>query len=132
MKQRECLSQGSLAIASLLTAAFALVAGDGLANGVSVKKLTDKRIGGYSEGITFVDKGDLANHIAFVDGFEVWGLPVGHGNPKARRLFDLRSLDIDHPTGIAHIESRKLFVVNDITQLTTLFLADHQGRPKAS
>jgi len=40
---------------------------------VSVTKLSGVRIGGYSEDMTFVSKGALANHIAFVDGYEVWG-----------------------------------------------------------
>jgi hypothetical protein len=119
-------------------ATVALVAGAGLAQlgakpASKVTVLSRTRVGGYAEELTYVAKGPLANQIAFVEGYEVWGTPAqAAGQPRARKLFDLYALDpVPRPTGIAYVESRGLFVVND-SGPSNFFFVDHQGRPKGS
>ncbi len=123
-----------LAVAILLTLGTVLIADQVIAQTASVTKLSGACVGGYSEDITFVSKGPLTDHIVFTDGYEAWGVPgQALGNAKARKLFDYKALPIlSLPTGIEHITSRKLFVVNDNLQLTSLFLVDHQGRARGT
>lgn len=96
----------------------------------TVTLLDRAKIGGYSEDITFVTNGPLANHIIVLDGYEVYGIPgQAHGKPPMRKLFDIKGLGTEiAPRGITYIESEKLFVLNDPRQPTKLFLFDHRGR----
>jgi hypothetical protein len=94
--------------------------------------LSRARLGNNVEDITFVTKGPLANHVVTVDGYEVFGLPGrGAGNSRARKLFDLRGLDIQTaPRGMTFVESEKLFAFQ-VPAEGSLFFLDHQGQLKA-
>ena len=131
----------------LRIAAAALVAAAGLAQlgakpASKVSVLGRVRVGGFAEDLTYVRTGALAHHIVFAEGYEIWGTPSraavtwrgGHHQslPKARKLFDLYALNpVPRPTGIAYVESRKLFVVNGAGP-GNLYFVDDRGRPKGS
>ncbi|HYJ84503.1 MAG TPA: hypothetical protein VEW46_00425 [Pyrinomonadaceae bacterium] len=91
-----------------------------------------KRLGNTTEDITFITNGTFANSFAVMDGYEVLIVP---SSPRGiwvppGKSFDLRGLGIlVAPRGIAYLESEGLFVVNDIRQRSTLFLADIKGQP---
>lgn len=91
-----------------------------------------KRLGNTTEDITFITNGPSANSFAVMDGYEVLIVP---SSPRGiwvppGKSFDLRGLGIlVAPRGIAYLESEGLFVVNDIRQRSTLFLADIKGQP---
>jgi hypothetical protein len=91
-----------------------------------------KRLGNTTEDITFITKGPFANSFAVMDGYEVLVVPSSRKEiwlPPGKS-FDLRGLGIlVAPRGIAYLESEGLFVVNDIRQRSTLFLADIEGQP---
>jgi hypothetical protein len=90
-----------------------------------------ERIGGYSEGLAFVGRGPLANHIALLEGLDVYGVPgQAQGDAPMRKLFDLRSLGLLlPPSGFAHVDSEELFAVHE-PGAPFLVLCDHQGRPR--
>jgi hypothetical protein len=101
--------------------------------GSKVRILERGRVGGYAEDLAFVTTGPLANHIVMVQGFEVWGIASeASGRPPLRKLFDLYSLDpTPRSAGIAYVESRRLFAINNSTA-TNLFFVDHRGRLEGS
>jgi hypothetical protein len=111
----------------IVSAALALI---GAKPASKITVLDRVRIGGFAEDLAYVTTGPLAHHIAFVEGYEIWGIPgQATGDPKARKLFDLYGLNpVPRPTGIAYVESRMLFAVND-TGPSNFYFVDHQGRP---
>jgi hypothetical protein len=119
-------------------AAVALVAGGVLVSlaagpGPKVQIVDRARIGGYAEDLAFVAVGPFANHIVMVEGCEVWGIAgQATAKPPLRKLFDLYNLDpVPRATGIAYVESRQLFVVND-SGPSKFFFVDNTGRLKGS
>jgi hypothetical protein len=90
-----------------------------------------KRLGNTTEDITFITNGPFANFFAVMDGYEVLAVSSSPRDIRLpRKLVDLRDLGIlVAPRGIAYLESEGLFVVNDIRQRSTLFLADVKGQP---
>ncbi len=96
--------------------------------------LNRARLGNNNEDITFISGGRFDNHVAFLDGYEVLGLPVSGGDgSEVAKLFDLRDLGIEvGPRGITYIESEDRFALVDPTQVTTLFITDHLGQPQGT
>jgi hypothetical protein len=116
---------------TLLTAFAAILLLE--AGGRAQTVLQRARIGGYAEDIEFVSRGTYADHVVMVNGKEVLGIAnEGGPNQPLRKLFDLKATAITHSTGIAYIESEKLFVVNDPTQRNKLFVVDDFGRPQGT
>jgi len=123
--------------------AVVLIAGAGVvllgaAPGSKVKVLSNTRLGGYTEDLAYVTTGPLAKYLVLIEGYEIWGIPnQATGKAKLRKLFDLYQLDpVPRATGIAWVESRKLFALNNSQEQTqpvqNLYFVDHKGRLKGT
>jgi len=122
--------------------AAVLIAGSGVvllgaAPASKVKILSRTRLGGSAQDLAYVTTGPLAKNLVMIEGYEIWGIPnQAAGKAKLRKLFDLYKLDpVPWPVGIAWVESRRLFVVNDGNEgsdVLHLYFVDHQGRLKGT
>lgn len=95
------------------------------------------RLGNTVEGITFINNGPYAKHIAIIDGQNLYAVPAeGRGNTPFKKLFNFTTVGFSiAPRGLAWIESEKLFIFTDATiggLSTTFRFSDHHGRPKGS
>ncbi|HEY0319872.1 MAG TPA: hypothetical protein VGC66_02770 [Pyrinomonadaceae bacterium] len=112
------------------------------------------RLGNDTEDITFPAVQLRGNTVAIMDGYEVLGLPPSTSVPpvivqstaraggaqavqtasativrQAPKLFDVLGLKLKGgPRGITYADSQSLYVFNDPTQNTALFLADNRGQ----
>ncbi len=113
----------------VLLAATFLAASAGYAQTI----ISRTRIGGYAEDITYATGGSLKDNIVLTDGYEIFAVSTKKEKEPMTRLFDIRGLGVDiNPRGITYVESEDLFVVNDITQRSTLFLFDAQGQSRGT
>lgn len=113
---------------TLIAVASLLVSGEARAQTV----VSRARLGNAIEDITFVSNGRLADHLAFMNGYELYVAPLhpkgGPSGPATQtKLFDVRSTAIPGgPRGLAYIPSQKLFVFSQVNA-PTLYLVDENG-----
>jgi hypothetical protein len=88
------------------------------------------RLGNNTEDLEYIKSGRYANRVAILDGYDVISLPAkGHGHDGVQKLFDVKRLPIIiRPTGMAYVESERLFVFNDVAQPGLIF-SDEDGNP---
>jgi hypothetical protein len=87
--------------------------------------LTRKQLGNATEGMTYVRTGPMAGTVVVLDSYQVLAVKEN----STRRLFSTVPLPVNvGPRGITFIENEQKFVLDDATQVNTLFLADPRGR----
>jgi hypothetical protein len=112
-----------------------LVAMTLLVSGLSAQtELKRVRLGNVVDGMTYIDNGPYAGHIAIEDGMQVIGFPAdGRGSAPARTLFDFSRLSfLAQPTGLGFLSDENLFIFTVNTQnspTATLYLSDAKGNP---
>jgi hypothetical protein len=90
------------------------------------------RLGNMIEDITFISGGRLANHLAFMNGYELLVAPLHpKGGPSApltpTKLFDARSTPVTNTgRGLVYIPSQKLLAYHPADS-GTLYLVDENG-----
>lgn len=83
------------------------------------------RIGGYSEDITFVKSGQLKDHIALLEGYEIYTVPLKKKDGPIARHCGISIPEFDQfPNGLTFIESEGLFALNNAPYPDQLFLFD--------
>jgi len=92
------------------------------------------RLGNNVEDVTYITAEPFADHIAVLNGHEVYGVSGRSlnacGSLVVRKLFDLRRLGLQIGSrGFAYMQSERLFAVQDPAQRSTLFITDMAGEP---
>jgi len=95
----------------------------------TIKVLDRERLGNNTEDITFVASGHYKDHVAILDGYEVYVVKSKkNSDGKAKKAFDLTGWSLTAaPRGMTYIESEEAFAFIDPTQPGTLFIADDRG-----
>ena len=88
------------------------------------------RVGGYAEDITQVTSGSLKDHVAMLNGYELYAVNLKKKG-TLNRICKLDHPEIDQfPNGFAFVESEDLFVVNNAPHPNKLFFFDQSCTPK--
>jgi len=81
------------------------------------------RIGGYAEDIAFVSSGALKDHVAMMDGYDLFAAPVKKGALTKVCKIDNPELD-QFVNGFTFVESEGLFVMNNDPHPNKLYFFD--------
>jgi hypothetical protein len=112
----------------LLALSITLLAPIVMAQPARVPIVSRARIGGYSEDIAFVKSGPLKDHIALLEGYEIYTVPSkkkDNDNGSFARLCGISIPEFDQfPNGLTFIESEGLFALNNAPYPDQLFLFD--------
>ena len=89
------------------------------------------RLGNDTEGVTFIASGPKTNSLIVLDGYSLLRFAgEANGNGGYKLLADLKGTGtIAGPRGVASVSAENIFVFNDPTQPTHLFVVDSKGNP---